>query len=527
MKKNTKLLVISAAIVALLGAALTAVLLIPSNKDEITLSDKNEILLFDKSALIPEEITVSNQGGDYQLLAFDTGEGSKVSKASAASDGESGDDQSSYTDDDEDDEIPLIYTMQDHPELMLDKTVTDDLVRQCRSQYAMEIVDKSGSRYKEFGLEPAVSTVKIRYSDSSYEEFSLGSEAPGGQGVYMKTGSSKYVYLVQSSLTNTFYIEKLQLFDKQVTPEIKDITSFTLSGENYKETLELKRNGYSFYEGYHVATAPARYPCSTESTDQLTNSLSALKAVWIADINVDKDDLARFGLDKPYEIIDISADGGTNFTLIASAPDENNVFYLTTTDDTKVYSTYASENAWYGMKKTDVVCSPLLAADKDEIEKVSIKADGKSYEFTYAKERKLSSNYYDTEETEVYYEGKRINSANLLTYLMNVSEIVWTNKPADSTEGMTEVLSIELSYFNEEEITDKLVLMRDSSGKTVAVLNGRPECFVDSATVNAVVPQTAGIASDEKLPLLSEKAEAEASQSSADQSGQTATKASE
>ena len=498
MKKNTKLLVISAVIVALLGIALAVVLLIPSNNDEITLSDKNEILLFDKSSLIPEDITVSNKGGNYQLLAFDIGESSKRASSAAASDAST----DSQSEEEEEEEITLIYTMQDHPELLLDKQVTDDLVKQCRSQYATEIVDKSGNRYKEYGLEPPVATVSIRYSDGSAEELSLGNEAPGGQGVYMKTSESKNVYLVQSSLTNTFYIEKLQLFDKQVTPEIEDITMFRLSGENYAEELEFRKNGYSFYDGYHVTTAPARYPCDTENTDMLTNALSSLKAVWVADINVDKNDLARFGLDKPYEKIEISADGGTSFTLIASAPDEENIFYLMNTADTKVYRTYASENIWYGMKKTDILYPGILSPDRDEIEKATIIAGGKTYEFTYVREKKLSSNYYETDKITAYLNGEMINPSNLALYLLNVSAIEWTDTPAENTEGMTEVLSIEFKYFNEEEIKDKLVLLRDKSGKTAAVLNGRAECYVDSAVVNKLISQADKITSDESLPSL-------------------------
>ena len=525
MKKNTKLLIVSGAITALLGAALAVVLLIPSNKDEITLSDKNEILLFDKSGLIPEDISVSNAGGDYQLLAFDTGESSKASAAS--SDATSTEGLTEDTEVEEEKEITIIYTMQDHPELLLDKTVTDDLVRQCSSQYATEIIDKSGSKYKEYGLEPAVATVRVRYSDGSAEELCLGNEAPGGQGVYMKTGSSKNVYLVQSSLTNAFYIEKLQLFDKQVTPEIEDITLFRLSGEHYSEELEFRKNGFSCYEGYHVTDLPAKYPCDTEKTNSLTNSLSGLKAIWVAEINVEKDDLGRFGLDKPYEKIYIEADGGTKFTLIASEPDSENVFYLMNTADNKVYRTHASETIWYGMKKTDILYDSMLSPDRDQIRKATIKADGKTYTFTFERERKLSSNYYETDEIKTYLDGVLINSSNLSVYLVNISAIEWTNKPVESTEGMTEVLSVEYDYYAEDDGKDTLVLMRDSSGKTVAVLNGRAECYVDSATVNILVSQVSRITGEELLPDIYNNGLPVASEGSEQSSSQTTAQASE
>ena len=502
MKKNTKLLVISASIVALLGAALAAVLLIPSNNEELTLSDKNEILLFDKSGLIPEEISVSNSGGAYELLAFDTGEISRSRSSTVSAEESTETESQTESESEEDNDITLVYTMQDHPELRLDKNVTDDLVRQCLTQSAREIVDKSGSKYKEYGLEPAIANVRIRYSDGSFEELQLGNDAPGGEGIYMKTGSSRNVYLVQSSLANTFYIEKLQLFDKQVTPYIEDITRCTLSGENYSEDIEFRKNNYDCYDSYHVMTKPARYPCDTNMTNQLTSSLSELKAIWVADINVAKDDLQRFGLDKPYEKIYIEADNGLKFTLIASKPDKDKNFYLMNTADTTVFSTSMSESDWYGIKKTDLLYSSILTFNSDRVEKATIKAGEASYEFKYEKEEGLSSNYYKTELITVYCNGNKINSKGISTYLLNLTALTWTDTTVESTDGLKEILSVEIDYDADEDGKDTLVLMREPSGKTVAVLNGRAECYVDSTIADQLVSQTSLLSLGDELPSL-------------------------
>lgn len=499
MKKNTKLLIGSAVLVGILGAALTAVLLIPSGNEEIKLSDKNEILIFDKTGLIPEEITVSNTGGDYQLLAFDYEKSSKTSSSSSDTDESAAESTEANS---EDEEVTIVYTMQDHPDMLLDKNVTDSLVKQCLTQSARELIDRSGSKDKEYGLETPVSTVRIRYSDSSTETLYLGNEAPSGQGVYMKTSRSKNVYLVHSSLTDTFYIEKLQLFDKQVTPYFEDMTNMTITGKNYSEDIVIGRNEYSCYDGYYLMTSPARYQCSNEKVNEISTPMSELKAVWIADINVGEDDLKKYGLDNPYEKIEIKADGGTNFTLIASEPDSENIFYLMNTSGTTVYRTYANENKWLGLKKTDLLTNSIIEPSSTEIAKAVIKAEGKSYDYIFTKTKGLDKNYYETENVTVKYNGEEINIAKISNFISNVSGLEWSDKKPGNLDGCSEILSVEYSYFVDEGITDRLVLMRDSAGKTIAVLNGKAECYVDSAYADRLAAQVDKIPTAEIIDLF-------------------------
>ena len=140
MRKNFRLFIAAAVAVGVLIAALITVLVMPSEKEnKITADDNNEILLFDKTALTAESITITNQGGEYELLAYEytpeSSAGTLYPTISAVN--EASDDPN------------VIFTMQEYPDLMLDKSITNHIAVQCSYMAAKEVIDKTGQRDKK------------------------------------------------------------------------------------------------------------------------------------------------------------------------------------------------------------------------------------------------------------------------------------------------------------------------------------------------------------------------------------------
>ena len=151
MKKNTRLLLVIIFIVVLLGVGLTVVLLLPSENDKITTDERNEILLFDKSNLLAESISVDNSGGSYELLAYEYTK--PISASSQRVDENMGLIPAVNDDEEEYSPTELIYTMQEYSDFTLDQNMTNDLAKQACYRAARELIDKSGRKYAEYGLD--------------------------------------------------------------------------------------------------------------------------------------------------------------------------------------------------------------------------------------------------------------------------------------------------------------------------------------------------------------------------------------
>ena len=72
MKKNTKVIIGITLLIVFLAAGLTVILLLPSD-DVITdnISESADIFLVNKSQTVVDEVTIKNDGGEYQILGYD------------------------------------------------------------------------------------------------------------------------------------------------------------------------------------------------------------------------------------------------------------------------------------------------------------------------------------------------------------------------------------------------------------------------------------------------------------------------
>ena len=201
MKKNTKIIIAMSSVIVVLGVVLGVILAQPSENSSENANENTDILLFDKSSLDVDDVTIKNAGGEYQILGYKYSEEAKA---------------------DENEEISMFYTMQGYENTLMSKYMTDNLVKECQIVAATRLIDKSGKKYSDYGLDKPAVEVKVIYSDSSKVNMYFGNEAPDKSGVYCRIDGNKNVYLVNSASVDMFFIDKLQLFDKSLTGELSD-----------------------------------------------------------------------------------------------------------------------------------------------------------------------------------------------------------------------------------------------------------------------------------------------------------------
>ncbi len=477
MRKNFRLFIAAAVAVGVLIAALITVLVMPSEKEnKITADDNNEILLFDKTALTAESITITNQGGEYELLAYEytpeSSAGTLYPTISAVN--EASDDPN------------VIFTMQEYPDLMLDKSITNHIAAQCRYMAAKEVIDKTGQRDKEFGLEPPVATVKARFRDGSSVCFHIGGEAPDNKGTYLKMDGENNIYLVQNTLVDALLIERLQLFDKTMTGSIENVSSVTLSGKAYPEPIRITANGYTCYQSLYLMESPARYACDTNKTNKLLNNAFNLKPSLIYAVNATDQDIKACGLNDPYEILTIKGEDGSELTLIASAPDQQDMFCVMVKGGSMICQAKSAEYEFYHPQKENFLPDNVFPCAISEVKSLTVTKDGKAYDLLTEREPSLNDDYYETEIINVKKDGQKVDYNLYSLFVTGLSDLQRTAEKPDSLKGASELLRITYHY-EHDSITDEFALYRDTSGKVFAVLNGNIECFVDETAAESLL----------------------------------------
>ncbi len=518
MKKNTKLLIGSAIGVGILGAALAVVLMLPSQNEQIEVVNDDAILLFDKQNLEPEDITVKNESGEYQLLGYQyktyVSQKASESKTSSAASSETANDND---EEDEDDKIKMIYTMQDHPNETLSKTLTDSLYEECCYMAATKIIDRSGNNYKEYGLDSPRAEISVIYSDNSSIQMQLGNEAPDNMGVYFKLGENKNVYLVPANLVDVFFVDKLQMFDKNISSVLDEksfISGLEVKGQGYKNELIVSENKTKTNSGKYIMDKPYRASCSDERVRAIGESLYGFEGTEIAAVEATEEDIKKFGLDKPFEQITAKADDDTYVTIVASEKDSEGKCYLMNPTQTKIFRMDVSELEWYGIGKNDLLTDAILSPDLNHINTMNIAFGENDFKYVFKYEEAVGMDYTENIITTVYLGGIQVNYSNVSQYLYNLGGLKNSDDVAKKPDGSREIFSIELT-FNETEDTDCLKLYRTSDNKTIAVLNDQPGIYVDSEYADKVIEQAKLVPEknliDDLLEIASSESQSESS----------------
>ena len=485
MTKNKKIIIASALAVAVLGIVLAIVLGLPSENDNTDIDNK-DIILFDKSAFDVDDITVKNQSGEYQLLGYDYSKGSESSS----------------------EDITFIYTMQGYENSMLSKLMTDNLISECKTVAATRIVDKSGKKYKDYGLDKPTVEVKAIYSDLSEKDMFFGNEAPDKSGTYCRIDGDKNVYLVNSGSIDMFFTDKLQMFEKQLTSEIEEsekITEVNISGTAFDKDIYISREKNSVIDSLaYTMTSPYPAACDTSAVTEFASSFFGVSMSKVAAAGVGQKELSEYRLDKPYMNISIKTDKDRTANILVSEKDSDGNYYIMKSGGTIIYA--VDEDDVFKFYDTDhryFLDSPIYKPNMSHIYSMKISYQDNIYEYSFKRIESINDLHEYTSETTVYCDGKKINYMNLYNFIVNVSKIYRTDDVPESIDGCKEIFRIS-SVFDEGS-TYESVLYQDKENKIIAVTNGNIESYVDEEYVNEVIKQSPEIPTDETVEVLEDE----------------------
>ena len=538
--KNIRRTIIMILTVIVVGVAAFAILMkVPQTVDSPGDSSKtSEILLYDKTSLDPEEITIKNADEEFRLIGFNYSEGSEtgsvaaeesegsdeVSSADGESSGEESDSESSlnlrtstgFTPND----IKIHYTSQDYPDAVLDKGVTNILAYECAYVTALQIIDKSGERYAEYGLDKPRVTAEIIFSDNSVETLYIGNDAPDDMGVYLRRDKNANVYLVQKEAVNMLMKSQLEMIDKTITAEFESkngtdegtvMKSISVFGSNYKEPIELSDDTEDITSfGKYIMTSPRREICDYDDVQLFGKYFYGLEADSIAAGETSEKTMKKYGLDKPFMEIHIKADNDSNVYLRVSAKDENGNIYLMRKSGGTVYCiTEENIDAWYGINYIDLLAPEVINPRIQNMTQLDLECQGKKYEYKVTNKKELNDVFEEVTSTEVKLDGKETDPSYFTIFVSNLSNMIRTERCSESYEGCELLLSAHMKFEAEtgedggktkkEKAEHTFSLYKTKEGKVIAVLDGMVEGYTSAEGVEELLPQAELLAKGKEI----------------------------
>ncbi len=537
MKKNIRFIIFSAALVIALGAALIVVMNIPETDDsgekDTIISD---ILLYDKTSLDAEEITVKNDEGEFVLVGFSYAD--QMSQIESESSGKEDQDSSDDSDttssnvrvnkDLEEVRINMHYTMQDYEQMELSKDMTDQIAYQCSYVTATMLIDKSGKKYSEYGLDKPVSTVTTTFSDNSEETLYLGSVAPNDSGIYVRWSGSKNVYLMQLEAVNMFLMKKFEMFDKTISEEFDSkaedngIVSLSISGTNYKDPIEINSDTESAIASQYKMNSPFREVCAISSVEEVGEALYGIEGDEVVAAQINDEDKKKFGLDKPYIKISAAAADETSVAILASKADDDGYCYIMK-DGGDIICKMSTENikSWYGVKYTDFLAMTYIMPNVTKLNTLAINYDGNETTFELEHKVEINDLFEETTVTTVKHNGEKVDYTNLSTFLDNMSSLSRREMSLKNLDGYEELASFKFTF--EGNVTDELIIYKNQKSSYAVTLNGEIEGTTYGEYVESLLEQIDKIALDGELQRLGvdDEESEEADSTSVDSEGET------
>ena len=528
MKKNIVLIIIAAVVVAGLAGVMIFVTNLPQSEESGISSDTLDILLYDKTSVKPEQITVNNSGGEYNLIGFDyTGMADEIAQqngevsteASVSSEDSEGSESSAAKEnsnarknDVSSVKINMRYTMQDYEDLELDKTATDALAYQCSYVAALQLVDKTGRKYAEFGLDKPASTVNVQFSDGTKETLYLGNKAPNDMGYYFRREASPNVYLMNSEMVSSFLTEKLQMLEKTITKDFNDdedvnaeIKSVSISGAGYDKPVSIDKEDDISISSTYKLRSPYHLACGKEAADTFGKNMYGIKGTEVAAANVNDEDKKKYGLDKPYMDIIVKASDDSTVRLYVSKAEKDGSCYVMADDGKIIFKMSRSDaEKWYGAKYTDFLTTAFVYPNIDRMDKLVITKDGKSVKYDIKHERKKNDLLEDFSITTVFNESKPVDYNNFSTYITNYTGLVRAGLEVKDPASYSEVFKAEFAYSGDDKktVNETLSIRKGKDGSYIVYLNDMLMGYTEREYAEKLIAQSDSIMKKGKIESL-------------------------
>ena len=486
LSKNSWLIIVGIAIVAIIVAAVVSLLLFeeeskPKEFDEgtnisTTVDGKGEhqvsLVLDDKGELknnsygelltyTPSDIDkmeIKNESGSYTILA----------KTEKTTDKDTGEEKTEAT----------VYTLVGYEDVDLQSGGPDTIANDCCAVTFKSVADIDGKKSKDFGFDSPRATVKTTFTDGTSATIIVGDVAPNKSGSYIMFGTNKTIYLVDDEEIDGLLFSVLDLMplvvnDSATSTDNSMFKSITLSGSAFPQTIELRPNEDSAIDTSNIMVAPQQMFVSESESANISGAIRGLYAQEAVCINPDNSQLSKYGLSNPYvKLCAVYPD--TTVNIRASKP-KNDFVYLIS-DSNVIYKVTESYVPWVNTSLEKLLPDTVIDPNFDSLSKIEITDTSGTYLFDIQDVQTQSGDTESTSSKTALYKGKELDPESYLVFFHNIGNMKKAGKATSNGSG-TPVLTVKLSY-STGRATDTIKVYPTSSSKYIAEFNNQTLCLV-------------------------------------------------
>ena len=300
MKKNIRLIIICAVVVAVLAGLL--VFLMTSKKDnpdeqkaDTTETEVTTSLLYSNKLDDLAVLTIENEHGSYKVERVEF-EGTNV------------------------------WTIKEIANLPLSNTVINSLTENAISVTAQQTVAENPEDISIYGLDAPLATVTAEFtnSDKTVRKLYVGNKTPKGTAHYFMMEGDPAVYTVNVGEMNCYLNDKWYAVVKTVfsaagAETVIDKMTISRPDLDYDMVIEYdvrldNEDNMVTNSSLYVMTSPVFRELNPENCDAVTNGVFGLTATELGIVNPNEEDMATCGITEPSAVLTVEA-GGNNLHL--------------------------------------------------------------------------------------------------------------------------------------------------------------------------------------------------------------------
>ncbi|MBP1546402.1 MAG: DUF4340 domain-containing protein [Oscillospiraceae bacterium] len=480
MKSNVKLLIIGAAVIVILAAAVILLTVgggeetgEPVSSETTASTEPLSRLLYDKDPSVIENIHVSNETGEYDIVKYNDSS----------------------------------WFVSDFIGLPHSAAALQDICGSAASFTSQQVVTENAEDMSVYGLDKPLAEVTVSFG-SETKELLIGNETPSAGLSYAAFKGENTVYTVNTSDVDVFMNDRFHFLartvytarqpaDENDTTNYTKIEKLTISRDDidYDIVLEYdvrQDDADAIYgnSSSHIMTDPVRLDLNPDKSYDLINGVFNLTATEIAVAAPTEEIIAQYGLDDPYCTVSYEITGGDFRLNIGNEyVDENGKAlgrYCMADGIDILYMFDYSIIPWVKVMPLDISMSMITSTYIYTIDTITVETAEGTNEF------RLSGGQEDfkveCDDSDVTEEGFK----DFYQYILRApAEELYLDECTDPAD-----ITITISH---EYGEDKLEFINSSDRKTVIRLNGRPSFKCRTSYVNRLMENVGYLLDGEKI----------------------------
>lgn len=384
-----------------------------------------------------------------------------------------------------------VYKVVGFEKYPLQEGVADDIAKHSSVIEFTRIIE-ANANLADFGLEEPRATAKVTYTDDTSSIIRVGNEAAGEAGTYVAFGTTKDVYLVNSSDVQSFLYSVNNFISLDITDKMEDsdnaaFSKATISGSHFDDEIVLVPNKDEAIEAAYLMTSPIEMPANAIEAGDIAGNIRGLYAESVVCVNPSDDQLASYGVDKPYAQINATYPD-TDITLRCSAPKDDGIVYVFNPDKNVIYTIQLAAVCWAKTNVELLMPENPMNAKLRYIDEIAFSAGDTDFTLsvktTVEETKDDSGNEQENVNSTASYNGKELNTDDFNVFFQNIAMI--KNSGAAESDGKDKVMTVTFHYTTDRS-ADILTVYSGDGSQYIMAYNGKTIGTVSKTYISSLI----------------------------------------